>query len=82
MLKAIANHEDGTKLLIIGLSFKDLELLRAKPLDDHIRIRGAQTGLPVDVMIFCGENEAVMMGIMSNAIGPDTKVLIDDKLKQ
>lgn len=82
MLKAVGALPDNKKLLVLGLSFKDIEILMAHPLDDHIRVRGAQVGLDLDVLIFVGRDEAAMTQAISRMIGPDTKVHISDKLKQ
>ena len=58
MLKAIADGPDGRKLLIIGLSFDNLDKFRAKPGDTFIKIDGREINLPIDVLIFSGATEA------------------------
>jgi hypothetical protein len=80
MIKATATIGDRT-LMVIGLSFKNLEKFRAEPGDTFIRIDGKEMGLPIDVLIFSGETEAHMQTMMARAIGPDTKVHIDPRLK-
>jgi len=80
MIKAIA-MVDGHKTLILGLSFANLDRFRAQPLDTFIRIDGEEMGLPFDVMIVSGRTEAEMADVMSGGFGPDTKVVIDPKLK-
>lgn len=81
MLKAIATSSGGKKVLVIGLTFKDLELMRAHPMDDHIRIEGAEIGLAVDVMMFVGPDDAARASAVGGGIGPNTRVHISDKLK-
>jgi hypothetical protein len=81
MIKATATLPDGKTLLMIGLSFGNLDKFRAQPGDTFIRIDGKQMGLPVDVLIFSGETEAQMQTMMAGLIGPGTEVHIDPKLK-
>jgi len=61
MIKATATQENGRELLLLGLSFKNLEKFRELPLDTFIRINGIELGLSVDVVIFSGENEDALM---------------------
>ena len=65
MIKAIATDGTGKKILMIGLSFGNLDKFRAEPGDTFIRIRGQEVGLPVDVMIFSGETEAKLAELMA-----------------
>jgi hypothetical protein len=81
MIKAIATDGTGRKILMIGLSFGNLDKLRADPGDSFIRIRGQEVGLPVDVMIFSGETEAQLADLMAEGIGPDTKVHVSQRSK-
>lgn len=81
MLKAVASKPGGRDLLIIGLSFGNLDKFRAGPGDSYIRVEGAELGLPVDVMIFSAATEADLAALIKNLIGPKTKVTISDKLK-
>jgi hypothetical protein len=81
MIKAIADAPGGRKLLVIGLSYGNLDKFRAEPGDTFIRIDGAEMGLPVDVMIFSGETEADCAELLAGGIGPATKVHISDRLK-
>jgi hypothetical protein len=80
MIKATATQGDRT-LLMIGLSFGNLDKFRAAPGDTYIRIDGKEMGLPVDVLLFSGMTEQEMQAMMARFIGPDTKVHIDPKLK-
>lgn len=73
MLKATATL-NGRRVLIVGLSFKNLDKFRAEPGDTFIKIDGAAMGLPIDVIISFGETEA--MGKL-----PNTIVHVDEKLK-
>ena len=81
MIKASATLPDGRKLLLIGLSFKNLDKFYAEPGDTYIRIDGKAMDLPVDVLIFSGQTEAHMQEKMAGVIGPHTKVHVDPKLK-
>jgi hypothetical protein len=81
MIKAIASAPNGRKVLVIGLTFGNLDRFRAQPHDTNIRIDGKEIGLPVDVMIFSSESDAAAAHMMGEFIGPDTKVHIDPKLK-
>jgi hypothetical protein len=81
MIKATAKGADGRELLVIGLSFKNLDRFRQQPGDTFIRIDGKEMGLPLDVMIFSGETEAHCAETLSGGIGPGTKVHTDDRLK-
>jgi hypothetical protein len=75
MIKAIAEGPDGRKLLLIGLSFGNLDRFRAEPGKTMIKILGKETGLPVDVLIFAGETEAKLAELVP--IGPETKITDD-----
>jgi hypothetical protein len=81
MIKGVATDADGRQLLMIGLSFGNLDKFRELPGDTYIRIDGKEMDLPIDVMIFSGETEAHMHRLVAGAIGPDTKIHIDPKLK-
>jgi hypothetical protein len=81
MIKAIASDETGKRILVIGLSFDNLDRFRAQPGDTFIRIIGREVGLPVDVMIFSGETEADCAETLKGGIGPDTKVHVSDRSK-
>ncbi|HEX3398826.1 MAG TPA: hypothetical protein VHT74_00725 [Acetobacteraceae bacterium] len=74
MIKATATKPDGRKLLILGLSFANLDRFRAEPGDTMINIDGKDIGLPIDVMIFSGETEAHCETLIEAAIGPTTIV--------
>jgi hypothetical protein len=80
MLKAIATVGDK-EILVIGLSYGNLNKLLAEPGDTFIKIDGKEMGISMDILIFSGKTEAHMMEIMKETIGPDTKVNIDPKLK-
>jgi predicted alpha/beta-fold hydrolase len=81
MIKATATTPDGRTLLIVGLSFGNLDKFRAEPGDTFIRIDGATTGgIPIDVVIFSGETEAHLAKLIEPAIGAATKVHVSDKL--
>jgi hypothetical protein len=82
MLKATATGPDGKSILVIGLSFGNLDRFRAEPGDTFIKIDGREVGLPVDVMIFSGETEAHCAETLKGGIGPGTKIHISPRSKQ
>jgi len=79
---AASKDKDGKSVLVIGLSFANLDKFRKHPLDTFIRVNSEQLGLPVDIMLVSGKTEADMAGLIQDLIAPDTKVSIDPKLKQ
>jgi hypothetical protein len=81
MIKATGKGLDGMPTLFVGLSFENLDRLRAAPGDGFIRISGDDVNLPFDVMIFSGETEAAMVDLMKAGFGPDTTVTIDPAVK-
>lgn len=74
MMKATATGADGKGILVIGLSFANLDRFRAQPGDTFIKIVGQEVGLPVDVMIFSGKTEAHCFETLKGGIGPSTKI--------
>ena len=81
MIKATGKTADGRPMLMIGLSFGNLDQFRAAPGDSYIKIDGKEMDLPFDVLIFSGETEAHMQAQMADSIGPMTKLTIDKRLK-
>jgi hypothetical protein len=81
MIKASATLTDGRHLLLLGLSFKNLDKFRAEAGDTFIKIDGKLMDLPVDVLIFSGETEAHMQTQIEPLIASSTKVHVDPKLK-
>lgn len=83
MIKATAKTANGRDLLVIGLTFANLDRFRRQAGDTYIRIDGAAMGLPVDVVIFSGETEEVMADLMTKneLIGPETQVTVSDRKK-
>lgn len=81
MIKAIAIEPGGKRILVIGLSFGNLDKFRAEPGDTYIRLDGGELGLPLDVMIISGETEAHLVKSIEGGIGPHTKVTISDRQK-
>jgi hypothetical protein len=81
MMKAVATGPDGRTIMMIGLSFGNLDRFRKAPGDSFIRVNGKEMGLPLDVLIFSGETEAACAETMREAIGPETRVHIDPRLK-
>lgn len=81
MIKATGRGPTGVDTLFLGLSFGNLDRFRAAPLDTYITIKGAETGLPFDVMIFSGKTEAEMVDFMATRFGPDTEVVVSPRSK-
>lgn len=83
MMKARIKGTKGEDLVLLGLSFANLDRLRADGLKGFIKISAADIGgAPFDIMITAAPTEADMAVMMAEFIGPHTKVHIDDKLKQ
>ena len=70
------------RTVLFGLSHANLDRLRADGLDGFIRIGREELGIDVDIMITAGESEQVMMQHFAKGIGPETRVKIDERLKQ
>jgi hypothetical protein len=82
VIKATATGPDGKTILMIGLSYGNLDKFRAAPGDTYIKILGSETGgLPLDVLIFSGKTEADCADMLQDMIGRDTKVFTSDRLK-
>jgi hypothetical protein len=83
MLKASIIGDDGKHLMILGLSFNNLDELRQKPCGTYIIVKGDEIGVPgIEVMIFSGRTEQEMSHYMTDFIHPKkTKVKIDPRLK-
>lgn len=81
MMKATLTGPDGRTILMIGLSFKNLDKFRAEPLDTFIKINGKEMNIPIDIIICSGETESHLTDMMRDRIGPDTIVHVDPKLK-
>ena len=81
MIKAIATGPDGRTIMLIGLSFGNLDKFRREPGETFIRIDGKEMGIPIDLMIFSGETEAHCAESIAGSIGPHTKVHVDPKLR-
>jgi hypothetical protein len=65
MINAVVTAPDGRSVLLIGLSFRNLDNLRASPMDDHIKIDGAKLGLSHDIIIVAGETEDAIMRVLT-----------------
>lgn len=48
MMKATATGPDGRTIMVIGLSFANLDKFKALPGDTFIKIDGKEMGLPLD----------------------------------
>jgi hypothetical protein len=82
MIKATAQGKDGRTIMVLGLSFANLDRLRANPGDDYMKVKGADVGLPeVDIVLFAGETEAHLAETLRSLISAQTKVTTSDRLK-
>ena len=72
MIKATMTADDGRTVLLIGLSHKNLDRLKADGLKGYIPIR--DIGLPIDVLITAGSTEAEITEGLKQFIGPDTVI--------
>lgn len=82
MLKIRATMGDDREVLILGLSHANLDRLRADGLKDFIEIKGAELGLPVDILITAAATNEALFAAFESGIGPETKVHLGEKLKQ
>jgi hypothetical protein len=80
MIKAVAVG-NGRKVLVLGLTYGNLDRFITQPRDTFIRINGKEIGLPVDVMIFSAESDAMAAEFMQQFVGPDTAVHVDPRLR-
>jgi hypothetical protein len=84
MLKVTLTNPDGSKALLIGLSFANLDALRAGAGATFIKIQAAQLGLSHDVLVFAGETETHLATIVAHDPGaqftPDSVVSVSKKV--
>jgi hypothetical protein len=81
MIKASAKGRDGRAILVIGLSFGNLDKFRAEPGETYIKIDGREMGMSSDVMIFSGATEADCAETIKGFVGPKTKTTVSGRLK-
>jgi hypothetical protein len=82
MLRATAKTDDGATLVLIGLSFANLDRLRREAGDGFIKITGAEMDIGrIDILITAAETEAALLQLFAGRIGANTKFSIDEKLK-
>jgi hypothetical protein len=62
---------NGRPVLMVGLSFGNLDNFRKGPLDSFITIRGEQLGLDHDIIIFSGETEDQLAEYAAKNLAPD-----------
>jgi hypothetical protein len=75
MIKAtVVTQEGKLSLLVIGLSFGNLNKFLKQPGDTYIKINGKEINVDFDVLLFSGRTEAEMETMMKQFIGPNTKV--------
>jgi hypothetical protein len=81
MIKATTTTPEGRTLLLIGLSFGNLDRFRAEPGETYINIDGKEMGLPIDIVLFSGESEAHLQEMVASAVTAETIVHIDPRLR-
>jgi hypothetical protein len=73
MFKATAATPDGKILVILGLSHKNLDLLKE---GSPILVKGSDIGITEDILVFSEDTEETIMKKMKRYIGPNTKVTV------
>lgn len=82
MIKASAVGKNGKKLVVLGLSFRNLEEFRKKPRDTFIKVPEGELDVGVEIVIFSCETEEHGMEVIKDFINEETKVTVSEKLKQ
>jgi hypothetical protein len=80
MGKGTRPNGDPVTLIVMGLSDRNLELLR----DGHpIKFSGSSIGISdeFEFLIFAGKDDRTMQRDFARFVGPGTKVSIDPRLK-
>jgi len=81
VLKATMKVASGT-IVLLGLTHKNLDRLRAQGLEGFIKVDGKELGIgDIEIIITAAETEAHMAHALRRWITPETKVHIDPKLK-
>ena len=75
MLKARATL-NGKDTLLVGLSHKNLAYLKAGVGEPYIRISGEEMELPLDIIIFSGQDEEAMARMVAPGITEATKIRV------
>lgn len=82
MITASLKGENGQQdLLIVGLSFGNLDKFRVAPGDTYIKIDGRELGLTSDVLLFSEATEADCAEMIKSLVGPITNTTVSDRLK-
>lgn len=63
MLTGVATQGDGRQLVLIGISEGNWQMLRPGR-DRPLHVKGAELGLPVDVIVWSGKDERTMAAQM------------------
>lgn len=80
MIKATLSQGDK-KIVLLGLSFDNIERMRADPLNDFIKINGAELGMSHDIWITAARTDAELGELLLGSVDANTKIHIDPKLK-
>jgi len=82
MMKGSFQGDDGSKMIVLALSFANMDRLREQALDGFIEIDCGIFGLPgVSIILTAGKDEHAMFEAVQRWITPETKLHISDKLK-
>ena len=82
MMKAVMQRSDGTKVILLALTFANLKRLRRDGLEGYIEIDGAALGVPgIEIVITAGKDEATLFRTVRDFITPETKLHIAPHVK-
>lgn len=81
MMKARLDLDDR-KVVLLGLSHRNLDKLRADGLNGCIEIKAEEIGIDFDIIITAAETEQAMLDYFQAGITEGTKLRISEKLKQ
>jgi hypothetical protein len=71
MLTVVVTERPDTKqkLLLVGLTFDELDALRTQAGDAHITVEGGRMTLDTDVWFFAGEDAEALAETVNEAVG-------------
>ena len=72
---------NGRTFLLIGLSFDNLDYLRAHALDGYINIDGNDLGIYHDIIITSGKTEHELFDLLKDRLIDGAVVHFSDKMK-
>lgn len=81
MIKA-KGEIDGRPVLLLGLSHRNLDILRQYGHRRAIHINKEDIDIPFDIHIIAGKDEAELGDLIAPLLTPDAKIHVSDRLKQ